>query len=98
MNQRAYDVCVKRLLVRESFDIFGRMRIDVLEGPCQFVIKTFRGGDYAARDLKDLTWSRLRRLLIVFPFLCIFNHHVGWVSLQDFKKVGKFSFKYSVSQ
>lgn len=69
------DFVVESLLVAETFDILCGMRIDMLQRPCEFIVKAFNDRHNATGNFQFLPWSGLGWLLIIFPCFCILDNY-----------------------
>lgn len=69
VDHGAHKLGVQGALVCETLDVLSCVGIDVLERTSKLVIEPFDEGDYAARDLEQLTLLNDGCLLIVLPLL-----------------------------
>jgi len=81
VQHSSQNLVVESLLIAETFDVFCGVRVDMLQGPCKFVVKALNDRYNAAGNFQLLPWSGLRWLLIIFPCFSIFDNHYVTVLL-----------------
>lgn len=86
VDQSTHKLSVQQSLVRQSLDIFGSVRVDVLQGAGELVVEPLNERYDAAGNAEDLALCDGRQLLIILPLFGVLDDNNLLGVLEDLKE------------
>lgn len=89
VDHGAHKLSVQGTLICETLDVFGCVRINVLEGTSELIVEPLDERHNAAGDLEDLALLNDGCLLIVLPFLSVLDDNNLLAVLECLKQLAE---------